>query len=233
MQILPIALPQTKPWALVPLKRFNAAKTRLSPLLTSGQRQKLVLAMACDVLTNLKSCDDLGGIAIVSAEPTVENIAQQFGAIWIKETNENGLNAALTIGVQQLTDAGIESVLCLPGDIPLITPNKISELLANHQTAPAVTLVPASNSRGTNAIVCSPPTVIPFCFGEDSYQQHRHIANQAGIKARTLQLSQINFDLDTPNDLTQLLASQTTSAQHTLKLLKQFPPLHLANTTRQ
>lgn len=230
MQIFPISLSQSKPWALVPLKRFEAAKTRLSPLLSSDQRQKLVFAMACDVLTCLKNCDDLGGIAIVSAEPAIEKLSQQFGATWIKETCEEGLNAALTMAVQTLADAGVQSVLCIPGDVPLITPDKISTILAGHQSAPAVTLVPASNSNGTNAILCSPPTVVPFCFGEDSYQQHQRAASLAGISTRSLKLAHIDFDLDTPNDLIRLLATQTSSAQHTLALLNQFPELRQSKT---
>lgn len=231
MQILPISLSQSKPWALVPLKRFDAAKTRLSPFLSSDQRQKLVLAMARDVLTCLKNCDDLGGIAIVSAEPAIEKLSQQFGATWIKETREEGLNAALTMAVQTLADAGVQSVLCIPGDVPLITPDKISTILVGHQSAPAITLVPASNSSGTNAILCSPPTVVPFCFGEDSYQQHQRTANLAGINTRSLKLPHVDFDLDTPSDLAQLLVTQTSAAQHTLELLNQFPELHQPKTT--
>jgi 2-phospho-L-lactate guanylyltransferase len=40
-------------WALLPLKRFSAAKQRLAGVLSPAERRSLVLAMASDVLDTL------------------------------------------------------------------------------------------------------------------------------------------------------------------------------------
>ena len=63
------------------------------------------------------------------------------------------------------------------------------------------TIVPAHDGRGSNAILCSPPDVIPLRFGNDSCRPHIATAEQAGLRPRIVRLEGIGMDTDEPEDL--------------------------------
>jgi len=57
--------------AVVPIKRFDAAKQRLSEALTPADRGLLAAAMAADVLEQLASSELIDRVIVVSGEPEV------------------------------------------------------------------------------------------------------------------------------------------------------------------
>jgi 2-phospho-L-lactate guanylyltransferase len=94
-------------------------------------------------------------------------------------------------------------MLVVPADIPLITPDDVARLIETHRAAPAVTLV-AARDGGTNALACSPPDAIPFCFGDGSYRAHCDAARARGIEPRSVSLERVALDIDSPQDLIDL-----------------------------
>ena len=56
----------TTAWALVPIKPFATAKTRLEGLLTRAECARLAEEMARDVLRALYAAPDISGIAILT-----------------------------------------------------------------------------------------------------------------------------------------------------------------------
>ena len=102
-------------------------------------------------------------------------------------------------------------MLTLPGDIPLISPNEIEQLLAAHRTAPAFTIAPSHDERGSNAVICSPPNGVPLRFGEDSFFPHLEAAENRGIRPSVLRLPGIALDIDTPEDLAAFAVRRSTT----------------------
>ena len=94
----------------------------------------------------------------------------------------------------------------LPADIPLLSPEDIDALLRAHGSAPAVTLAPSRDEQGSNAVVCSPPEVLPLRFGDDSYFPHLERARALGIEPTVVQRPALALDVDTPDDLQAFLA---------------------------
>jgi len=92
-------------------------------------------------------------------------------------------------------------MLTVPGDIPLVTAAEIAQLLAAHGPAPAFTIAPSRDERGSNAVLCSPPDAVPLRFGEDSFFPHLRAAEARGIRPTVLRLPGIALDIDTPEDL--------------------------------
>ena len=96
-------------------------------------------------------------------------------------------------------------------------------MLAAHEGAggdgPAVTLVPSHDRRGTNCVLCSPPGVLPFAFGHDSFGPHCEAARARGIAPRILPLPGLGLDIDTPDDLRAFIARPT--AGRTLDYLRE------------
>ena len=100
-----------------------------------------------------------------------------------------------------LVARGAAGVIALPADVPLVRPEDLDALLAAHRPAPSITIAPARDELGSNALVCSPPGVLPFRFGDDSFHPHVARARALGIEPRVVPRPRLALDIDTPADL--------------------------------
>ncbi|MEZ4507427.1 MAG: hypothetical protein R2848_16640 [Thermomicrobiales bacterium] len=92
----------------------------------------------------------------------------------------------------------------LPADLPLVTSADIDNVL--RRDAPVV-IAPDRHRMGTNALMVrldafGEPFV--FQFGEGSFGEHQDEAGRLGVDAVTATSLGTSFDLDTPEDLTEL-----------------------------
>jgi 2-phospho-L-lactate/phosphoenolpyruvate guanylyltransferase len=186
--------------AVIPMKHTTHSKQRLAAILTAPQRRHLALAMFTDVLAALRATRGLTSIAVVTTDPDVTRIAQHAGARIITQGATEGHTAAVTAAAAILA-AEHQTMLALPGDIPLVTPAEIETLLAAHHPAPCAGLVPAHDRRGTNAVLLSPPDILPLRFGNDSFAPHLALAQARNIPTHCHDLPGIALDIDTPADL--------------------------------
>lgn len=198
-------------WAIVPVKQLGEAKQRLSALLNAGQRAALGLAMLEDVLAALAGVAALEGILLVSPDPRAHALGRRFGARVLAETENHGLNPAVQRAAALLQSEGVGQVLVLHGDLPLVTGEEIARLIAAHRPAPALTIAPDREGRGTNAMICSPPDLIEFHYGPDSVRAHCAAAEQAGIVPVLLRAEGLGFDIDEIDDLLALTAHRATT----------------------
>ncbi|MFH1605609.1 MAG: 2-phospho-L-lactate guanylyltransferase [Pseudomonadota bacterium] len=192
-------------WAVVPVKRLADTKRRLMPLLNSQERAAFAHAMLEDVLSALTLSRSLAGIIVITSDQSAVALAQAASVRIMDDSENAGLIAALTKAARQLAEEGRDGMLVIPADVPLITAADIETLALTHRGAPSVTLVPACNDGGTNALCCSPPGVMRFCFGEDSFRQHRDEAQARGIDPQVLRLERIGQDIDRPADVAAFL----------------------------
>src|ERR1700761_9038141 len=86
-------------WALMPVKRFSLAKSRLCGILLEEERANLAQTMMREVLQNLRMTSALDGIAVVSADLEALAIAASFGAARIVDPAEAGINQAVECGL--------------------------------------------------------------------------------------------------------------------------------------
>lgn len=192
-------------WAVVPVKSFALAKQRLAPLLSPQERAGLARAMFGDVLRVLAYNPHLAGTLVVTADAEAAAMARCAGVEALEDVPNDGLNPALQHAAQHLAHAGRAGMLVVPSDLPMITSADIELIALAHGLAPAVTLVAAHNDGGTNALACSPPSAIPFCYGEDSFHLHRGAALSRGLVSRVLTLPRFGCDIDRPADLLEFL----------------------------
>ena len=66
--------------------------------------------------------------------------------------------------------------------------------------------MPSSDGTGTNALVRTPPDCIESRFGPGSFRAHLDQARSKGVPADVLRLPGLMFDIDTPEDVAELLA---------------------------
>jgi 2-phospho-L-lactate guanylyltransferase len=170
-----------------------------------------------DVLDAVAAVPELHGIAVVTADRDVAEIARRSGAEVWSEGAHDGHTGAVSAAARRLA-ATSSAMLTLPGDIPLVSRIDISGVLAAHLSAPAFTIVPAWDERGSNAIVCSPADVVPLRFGPNSYFPHLAAARAVGLTPTVVRNGAIALDVDEPSDLQRFMSKR--SATRSWKLLE-------------
>ena len=175
-------------WALLPVKRLQGAKKRLSPILSEDERSGLARAMLTDVLAALEAADNLDGIAIVTDDEDAIQMGEAAGHTILKEPDAGGLNGALSHGLQALMNKGARSVFIIHGDVPAVMAGELVEF-----------------PGGTNGMVLSPPDCIPMLYGKDSANKHVAMADQMDIPVEHVALEGLGLDIDHPEDLLAFL----------------------------
>jgi 2-phospho-L-lactate/phosphoenolpyruvate guanylyltransferase len=191
-------------FAVLPVKRFGAAKQRLTDGLEPGARERLAEAMVRDVLAALAQAPTLDGVVVVTNEPRAAAPARAAGAEVIPDAAETGQSPAATAGVVRALELGAERVLLVPGDCPALAPDEVEALLADPAPAPAVTIVPDRHGTGTNALLLTPPQAIEPAFGEGSFARHTAAAARAGATLSVQTPPSLLLDVDTASDLAVL-----------------------------
>ncbi len=199
-------MPPSRLWVVLPVKDLANAKQRLAGVLDAAERQALFRAMLEDVLSALAATAGLAGILMVTRDPEAQALAARYGARVLMEETNRGHTAASSFGARTLAREGAVGMLQLPADIPRVTPADIDAVLRVHGPAPAVTLAPSRDERGSNAVACSPPDLLPLRFGDDSFFPHLRRARELGIEPRIVQRPGLALDIDTRDDLTAFLA---------------------------
>lgn len=199
--------------AVLPVKRFDAAKSRLADGLDAAARRRLCEAMLRDVLVQLSDCDDIDQLIVVSSEPRVAELAPDV--LITREDADVSHSAAAAAGVRLAIAHGATTVALLPGDCPMVRSVEIDSLIRtalDHDVA--VCIVPDHTGTGTNALVLSPPDVIAPAFGPGSRERHLQLAAAAGVAANCISVRGLALDVDTGEDCAAL-ANQLEGAGHT------------------
>ena len=158
-------------WLIIPVKNFASAKKRLSNHLDEIERARLYRAMLEDVLDCVQRVERLDGVSLVTCDPEAVQIANKSGLTVMLEPENRGHTRAVQLAVENLVREGIESMLTLPGDIPLVTPYEINAFIDAHvaKGEPAFSISPSHDLKGSNAVICTPPDLLSLQFGSNSF----------------------------------------------------------------
>lgn len=202
---------------LVPIKNLENAKERLSPVLNRAERRALAEAMLQDVLAAVAGVNHHTRVGVVTSDPFAVSLAQRHGFTIIPDPANLGESDAIAHATERCIANGDDSTLVIPGDIPLLQPEDLEQVLA---AAPAqgTVLVPGWDGRGSNAVFRRPANLFALRFGNDSFPPHLRAAQATGQPCIILRLPRIGLDVDNPADLAQLLAAEgNTRSQQLLR----------------
>ncbi len=193
-------------WAVIPVKETVAAKERLADAVPRHLRPGLALAMLEDVLAAVAKTLHMGsrglaGIAVVTLDPAVRALAQRYGARILTDDARGGHTAAVAAAARTLAAESRAGMLQMPGDIPLVSADEISLLLAVRRASPSFTIAPSHDDFGSNAVLVCPPAAVPLRFGDDSFFPHLRTAQACGIKPLIVRQHGIGLDIDRPDDI--------------------------------
>jgi 2-phospho-L-lactate guanylyltransferase len=188
---------------LVPVKNLANAKQRLAQVMEQSGRTELAHAMLEDVLQALadSAADE---VSLVTSDPFAVKLADHHRFAVIPDESNLSETAAIEMATRVCESRGIHGTLVVPADIPLIEAEDIRSI---YQSAPArgAVLVPSADQRGTNAVLRRPAALFPLRFGNDSFMPHLVAAIATHATCVVLSLPRIALDIDTPEDLQQLV----------------------------
>lgn len=190
-------------WALIAVKRFEFAKTRLAAALPSSARAMLAEAMLEDVLAALAGSSALNGALVVTSDPAAAAIARRAGAAAMNDAQDAGVNAAVAQGLRCLERWHAARVIVVPADVPLLKSSEVDAVAAALDQSKVV-LTPAERDGGTNILALSPIDAIAPAYGPDSLKRHAKAARAAGIEPRIMPFSGAGLDIDVSRDLEAL-----------------------------
>lgn len=189
--------------ALVPLKRLDLAKSRLSERLDPPARARLMRALLDRTLDQAARAPSVGRIVLVSSDERSAEIAAAHGIDWFDD-RALPWNDALAAAIAETVRS--PDVLILSADLPLVTAADVEQLVAATPARGAA--IARARDAGTNAIVMRPAGAIATCFGiqgeHGSAAGHARLAAEAGLEAVIVDLPGLAGDVDSPEDLDEL-----------------------------
>jgi 2-phospho-L-lactate guanylyltransferase len=190
---------------LIPVKDPTYAKTRLAGLLSEDERWRLAWSMFEDVSRAVVNAKQPDRVVIVTSFGLAVEHARKLGWEVLLEESQASESASIDWASRVLSNQGCESVMRLPADLPLVTPEDIDALLSVELDSPGALLVPSRDGTGTNAIIRTPPDLFPSRFGPNSLALHKQEAAQVGVECLIIENDRIALDIDEPDDVEVLL----------------------------
>jgi 2-phospho-L-lactate/phosphoenolpyruvate guanylyltransferase len=190
---------------LMPIKDLRNAKKRLIGVLTPEERFGLAQAMLADTIRAVQGVRQADRIFFVTNyEPTMQLAEENHWEI-LREDQQISESDSVDAASRICEAQGVQALLRVPLDLPLIQPADIDDLLAVNCASPALLIVPSRDGTGTNAILRTPPTLFPSHFGAGSFAKHLAEAGQAGARVIMRRNSRLEMDVDDESDLRALL----------------------------
>ena len=191
-------------WAIVPVKPLRRGKSRLAGTLSEDERTNLNRELLKHTIATVIALKEITQVLVVSRDPAALAIAREYGARTLREDGSPKLNTALTRATAVAMARSASGVLIIPADLPLLDPKDLATLIQKSKPIPSLVIAPDRRGDGTNALFVSPPNLIPFSFGEDSFVSHCNSTRAAGARLEIIQLPSLALDLDLPEDLALL-----------------------------
>ncbi|MEN4042835.1 MAG: 2-phospho-L-lactate guanylyltransferase [Anaerolineaceae bacterium] len=191
--------------AIIPVKPFSQAKSRLAQALSPAQRAACSAWMLGNTLVCLKHLNEIESVTVISRDPAALAIAKQHESLALLELGA-GLNPALRQAARYVVSRANPGaiLLVLPADLPLLTAADLKALVELRKSQPGVFLAPDRRRQGTNALLLDANENFRFCYGAGSFYKHQQEARRLGLAVHSAAISNLAFDLDTPEDLQYL-----------------------------
>lgn len=185
---------QQKTAVLIPVKPFNMAKSRLSPVRSPSDREAIAKRMLRNVLAAAQ------GLRVAIVAPSLADDVRRFalvnGTRFIAEPAGGGLDGAVQFGVEQLARSDYDRVIVVHSDIPGV--RDVSWMADTD----GVIVVPDRTGQGTNALSVPTAEGFRFSYGPGSFERHCEEARRLGFDPKVVVDPEgLSADIDEPEDL--------------------------------
>jgi 2-phospho-L-lactate/phosphoenolpyruvate guanylyltransferase len=207
-------LSNTRTAIIIPIKRFERSKSRLSDFLSQEQRTWLCHLMVNDLIEKMSELEE-SNMFLVTNEiiPIPEKSKEKV--VMLFEGRSNGVNDAVKIADSYITKNEFDNSIVIPIDIPLLTLKEIKEIITFAKDFKEIVgMVPSNRFDGTNILLRKPHSIIDTSFDDNSFFNHCIKALDNGISLKIFYHENLTVDIDTIDDV--------------MMALKKY---HLANST--
>ena len=201
--------------AVIPVKRLDAAKSRLRGAVPAARHQDLALAMLRDTAVAVLACAEVAELLVVTDDPAAAGAAAALGARVVADRPDAGLNDAVRYAAD--TVAGPARYRAgLTGDLPALDPAELGAALVAATAAGTRSYVADAAGTGTTLLSAPPGVALDPLFGVGSAAAHA----RSGAAALTGDWPGLRQDVDTAADLRTVLA--LGPGRHTRTLLREL-----------
>ncbi|WP_422770910.1 2-phospho-L-lactate guanylyltransferase [Plantactinospora sp. WMMC1484] len=190
---------------VVPVKRLDAAKSRLRGALDGVPHEVLALALAEDTAEAVLACRAVRELLVVTDDPSIARKLGRLGARIVPEPPTPGLNPAFARGASLVPG---EWVAALTADLPALRPDELAEALRAAEAgepgggpgdgpASVRRFVADATGTGTVLLTAAPGSALDPRFGPRSAAAHA----ASGARPLSAAWPTLRRDVDTPADL--------------------------------
>lgn len=184
--------------AIVPLRSFATAKSRLRPHLADEVVETLVREVSAGVLHQLGRSRAVGRILVVSDADLSEELAgrrREDQVETLVQSPGGGLNEAVAEAVCHIrAQDGVSPLVVIHADLPYLSAAEVDGLLGEVERLGRDAFVPDCTGRGSTVIALFPGSPHRAAFGPNSAARH---AESGFTEIQLPQQSGLRHDLDT------------------------------------
>ena len=178
---------------IIPVKSFTVAKGRLSDSLTAQQRQELAQSCAETVISAARPFHTY----VACSDSDIDAWATRQGA-HVVHCVSPGLDVAVATARDAAQKDGCTHVIVAHADLPL------AQTFEHVAIDGAVSAVPDRHHDGTNVLAFPVNSTFTTAYGPGSFENHQQLAKQAGLPFHVVNDHDLELDLDTADDLSEL-----------------------------
>jgi 2-phospho-L-lactate/phosphoenolpyruvate guanylyltransferase len=198
-------------WSVVvPVKRLDAAKSRLRGALEKVPHETLALSLARDTVSAVLACTLVRQVLVVTSDRTAGAALRALGALVVPEPPCPGLNPAFAHGASLVDDGWVAA---LTADLPALRSDELAAALSVAAETPVRRFVADASGTGTVLLTSPPGVPLDPRFGTDSAAAHA----ASGAAPLVGDWPTLRRDVDAPADLHA--AAALGLGQHTAALL--------------
>jgi len=175
--------------ALIPIRSFHDAKSRLAEVLSPDQRRAMAIAMAATVVN---AAHDLP-VWVVTDDPEVVEWARSVGAEPIA-VDRRGLTESITAATDLAAARGFARVVIAHADLPLAVDLRVV-------TGPGIAIAPDRRCDGSNVMSVPTAAGFRFAYGPGSFHAHKAEAERLSLAVDVIDSPDLAWDVDDPEDL--------------------------------
>ena len=187
--------------AIIPIKKFVVAKSRLSPVFSNVERKRIARTVFEIVLKEVQK-SGFKKVWIISNDSLIKAKFGSITGIEVLFDEHYDINKTLQTKFKM---AALQSLVpvYLPADLPLITSADINKILKKSSSGRNLVIIPDRKCIGTNCIVLPKHLVEDFTplLGKLSYYSHLSQAKLNGLPIMAFEVFSVSNDLDTYEDL--------------------------------
>ena len=194
-------LNNTRTAIIIPIKKFEKSKTRLSGFLNPEQRVRLCHLMVNDLIEKISELEGSSMFLVTNEIITIpEKLNEKIVVLF--EGRSTGVNDAVKLADSYIARVKFDSSVVIPIDIPLLTLIEINEIISfarNYKEN--ICMVPSNSFDGTNILLRKPHSIIDTSYDDNSFFNHFKKALERGISPKIFYHENLKLDIDTIGDV--------------------------------